>query len=491
MPRDSNQHAYSRHFVFGLRPSLLLALALTSVVTLSVAALALLPPLKSRLYSDALSQTESAVDLAKPGLEGIPLAGRHPRPRELRTQALAVKGHFKAERVIILSTSLRALADTDPDEPVLLARSVAASSLRAKDTSKPQHVVHDGLLVVASLYDDHNVRAVLEIFTRLDYVQQATDVVSDAFLEAAAAGLAVALLLGAALSGRLVRRLRRLRDATSGFERGGFDERDLTNLIVPDDRARDEIGELARAFASMRTRLLQQEQARRAFVATASHELRTPLTSLDGMLELLADDLGGEQLDIEDARTRVAMAQQQSRRLSNLATDLLDLSRIDSSLELRSEPVELGELARAVRAEFELRALEQDLTVTIEGADRRCWAEGDPGSVARIVRILLDNALRIAPAHSAVAIAVANGAGRATLDVSDQGPGVLAEERELIFERFRRGTRRDGEGGFGLGLAIGRELAERMGGTLELDGEPPGATFRLTLAGAAPGAPAE
>ena len=314
MPRDSNQHAYSRHFVFGLRPSLLLALALTSVVTLSVAALALLPPLKSRLYSDALSQTESAVDLAKPGLEGIPLAGRHPRPRELRTQALAVKGHFKAERVIILSTSLRALADTDPDEPVLLARSVAASSLRAKDTSKPQHVVHDGLLVVASLYDDHNVRAVLEIFTRLDYVQQATDVVSDAFLEAAAAGLAVALLLGAALSGRLVRRLRRLRDATSGFERGGFDERDLTNLIVPDDRARDEIGELARAFASMRTRLLQQEQARRAFVATASHELRTPLTSLDGMLELLADDLGGEQLDIEDARTRVAMAQQQSHR---------------------------------------------------------------------------------------------------------------------------------------------------------------------------------
>ena len=70
-----------------------------------------------------------------------------------------MKGHFKAERVIILSTSLRALADTDPDEPVLLARSVAASSLRAKDTSKPQHVVHDGLLVVASLYDDHNAAA--------------------------------------------------------------------------------------------------------------------------------------------------------------------------------------------------------------------------------------------------------------------------------------------------------------------------------------------
>jgi signal transduction histidine kinase len=491
LPRPSDQHAYSRHFFFGLRPSLLGALTLTSVVTLSVAALALLPPLKSRLYSDALSQTESAVDLAKPGLTGIALVGGQPRPRQLRKQALAVKSHFKAERVIVLSTRLQALADTDPDEPLQLARSVAASSLRVKRAGKPQHIVHNGLLVVASPYDDHSVPLVLEIFARLDYVEQATDVVSDAFLEAAAAGLAVALLLGAALSERLVRRLRRLRDATSVFERGGFDEHDLTNLIVPDDLARDEIGELARAFASMRARLLKQEQARRAFVATASHELRTPLTSLDGMLELLADDLGSEQLDIEDARKRVALAQQQSRRLSNLATDLLDLSRIDSSLELRSEAVELGELARAVSAEFELRALERDVAVTIEGADRRCWAEGDPGGVARIVRILLDNALRIAPAHSTVTIAIANGAGHCTLAVSDRGPGVMADERELIFERFRRGTRRDGEGGFGLGLAIGRELAERMGGTLELRGDPPGATFRLTLAGAGRGAPAE
>jgi signal transduction histidine kinase len=270
--------------------------------------------------------------------------------------------------------------------------------------------------------------------------------------------------------------LRLLRDATSGV-----DEHGLTDLVVAQDSVRDEIGELARAFAQMRTRLQQQEDARRAFVATASHELRTPLTSLDGMLELIADDLGGDPVDIEDARERVARAQEQSRRLSSLASDLLDLSRIDAVLDMRSEPVELGEVARAVSAEFELRAVERDLTLKIEGARAQCWGEGDPGGVARIVRILLDNALRIAPAHSTVTIRVGTPATPASIEVSDAGPGVLEHEREMIFERFQRGRGRGGEGGFGLGLAIGRELAERMGGSLDLTGEGPGATFRLSL----------
>jgi signal transduction histidine kinase len=76
-----------------------------------------------------------------------------------------------------------------------------------------------------------------------------------------------------------------------------------------------------------------------------------------------------------------------------------------------------------------------------------------------------------------------------SLEVSDDGPGVLPDERELIFQRFHRGSARGDESGFGLGLAIGRELAERMGGTLELIDGPPGATFRLNLNAAMHGAP--
>ena len=173
----------------------------------------------------------------------------------------------------------------------------------------------------------------------------------------------------------------------------------------------------------MHARLRQQEDARRAFVATASHELRTPLTSLDGMLELLADDLARDPIDLDDARERVARAQEQSRRLSGLASDLLDLSRLDAPLELRSEPVELGETARAVAAEFDARARERDVAIALDEHGGQSWAQADPGSVARIVRILLDNALRVAPARSTVEIRVGVG-GAPAIEVADEGPGV-------------------------------------------------------------------
>jgi signal transduction histidine kinase len=197
----------------------------------------------------------------------------------------------------------------------------------------------------------------------------------------------------------------------------------------------------------MQTQLQHQEEARRAFVATASHELRTPLTSLEGMLELLDDDLSSDDADVDDARALLARARAQSRRLARLAADLLDLSRLDAQVELRSEPVELSELSRAVMAEFELGTAERGIASELDDSTGPVWALGDPGSVARIVRILLDNAVHVSG-----------------------------------FQRFQRGRDTTGQAGFGLGLAIGRELAERMGGELVLDSDyGRGARFTLTL----------
>jgi signal transduction histidine kinase len=250
---------------------------------------------------------------------------------------------------------------------------------------------------------------------------------------------------------------------------------------VPVDRARDEVGDLARAFSIMQRRLQQQEEARRAFVATASHELRTPLTSLEGMLELLDDDLRESTPDLADARSLLERARAQSRRLGRLAADLLDLSRIDAQVQLRSEPVELSELSRAVIAEFELGTAERGLTPVLDDAAGPVWAHGDPGSVARILRILLENAVRVSPPGSAISVEL-RGGDSAILTVSDEGPGVAEEERELIFQRFQRGRETGGQAGFGLGLAIGRELAERMGGELVLSAKSgPGARFMLRL----------
>jgi signal transduction histidine kinase len=316
---------------------------------------------------------------------------------------------------------------------------------------------------------------VLVVRKPLDTVTAAVATVRRAFVYAALAALAITLLLGIPLSATIVRRLRRLHHAALQLAADG------PPVAVPGDRRRDDVGDLGRAFARMQDRLQQQEEARRAFVSTASHELRTPLASLDGMLELLHDDLESGALDLADARSLLGRARTQSRRLARLAADLLDLSRLDAQVELRSEPVELGELSRAVIAEFDLGTEERGIVSTLDDSAGQVWACGDPGGIARIVRILLDNAVRVSPQGGEITIELRNG-GQAALSVRDEGPGVEDEERELIFERFHRGRATGGTAGFGLGLAIGRELAERMGGELVLERtELPGATFTLRL----------
>jgi signal transduction histidine kinase len=190
-------------------------------------------------------------------------------------------------------------------------------------------------------------------------------------------------------------------------------------------------------------------------------------------LELLEDDLDPQRLDLDDARARTLRAREQSRRLSSLATDLLDLSRLDAEVSLRAEPVELGELCRAVAAEFERRAAEHEIQLDVRHPPRPCWAMCDPGAVARIVRILLDNAIGVAPSGTSVHVQNTTEGSWAQVSVRDAGPGVPAAERERIFERFQRGSASAGRSGFGLGLAIGRELVTRMGGSLTLaDGQP-------------------
>ncbi|HET9124227.1 MAG TPA: HAMP domain-containing sensor histidine kinase, partial [Solirubrobacteraceae bacterium] len=198
------------------------------------------------------------------------------------------------------------------------------------------------------------------------------------------------------------------------------------------------------------------------------------------------EDLNDPAPDVEDARALLDRARAQSRRLGRLAADLLDLSRIDAQIQLRSEPVELGELSRAVLAEFEVGTLERRINTTLQaGGEHPVWALGDPGSIARILRILLDNALRVSPPDSRIEVLLTDGHGGARITVTDEGPGVDPEEREAIFERFSRGKDTAGQAGFGLGLAIGRELAQRMGGDLVLedtaDRRSGGARFTLCL----------
>jgi signal transduction histidine kinase len=376
---------------------------------------------------------------------------------------------------VIVATTPSDIAQVDPYEDDVVKAFHSKGALYSIGTIGGIQYARAALPFTTEVPDGGSEQWVLVVRKPLDTVNAAVATVRKAFLLAALAGLGLTLILGIPLSGTIVRRLRRLRQAALQLAAEG------PPVQVPAERGRDEVGDLARAFDQMQQQLQHQEEARRAFVSTASHELRTPLASLDGMLELLDDDLRAGEPDIVDARLLLERARSQSRRLARLAADLLDLSRLDAQVQLRSEPVELGELSRAVLAEFDLGTGERGIVSTLDDSAGQVWAHGDPGSIARIVRILLDNAVRVSPQGGEITVELRAGEN-VSLTVHDEGPGVPPEERELIFQRFQRGRSASGSAGFGLGLAIGRELAERMGGELVLERtEVPGATFTLRL----------
>jgi signal transduction histidine kinase len=226
----------------------------------------------------------------------------------------------------------------------------------------------------------------------------------------------------------------------------------------------------------MRLRLAHLDRARGEFIANASHELRTPLFSLGGFLELLDEPT----LDAATRDEFVAQMREQVRRLTKLATDLLDLSRVDAGrLAVAQEPVDLSGLAAELATELAPRALAA--RHALEAAPEPAVpALADAERVLQIGRILVENALLHTPDGTAVRLSTALDGGRATLTVADDGPGIPADAQQQIFERFYRldGTRASGSG---LGLAIARELAELMGGRIELDSQNGWTLFTLVL----------
>jgi signal transduction histidine kinase len=464
-----------------LRTRLLLALLATSVVTLGVAALALLSPLQDRLDRQSRDSVNAAALATRPALETA-LAKNGGYVNSDVSNILDTLSRRTGARVGLFTSDEQNVYPfsgiTDPNTDDI--RKVMASGKSRDTQSEDGSGVMMAITPSAKGVDVDRFPVVNQFFALMvvksDPGGSAVDTVRSAFLTAAVFGLLVALVLGIALSTGLARRLGRLRRNALALARDG-----ISAPPPPDDPNMDEIGDLARALASMQQALRRQEEARRAFVATASHELRTPLTSLQGNLELLLEDLDAGHLDADDAAEVLRGGQTQLRRLSNLASELLDLSRLDAGVELRREPVELGEMSRAIAAEFALRAREREVRIEVVPPTGPVWAAGDPGAVARMVRILVDNALRFSPVCDVIRVTTQYHGDTATLEVADNGPGVPVAERDLIFERFQRGSRTGGEGGFGLGLAIGRELARRLGGELELASQTDGAGARFVI----------
>jgi two-component system, OmpR family, sensor kinase len=289
-------------------------------------------------------------------------------------------------------------------------------------------------------------------------------------------GAALALLAGLATATRAMAPITRLTETAREIER----RRD-PSLRIPHPQSEDEVAELARTLEGM-LQALDESRAetetaltrQREFVADASHELRTPLTSVLANLELLEEELEGEQ------REAAASALRSSRRMRRLVADLLLLARADAGRRAAPHvPLDLSEVLTEAAGELEPVAGEHPITVSAPPGAR---VEGARDELHRLALNLLENALRHTDPGTAVEATVERRNGQVVLAVEDDGPGIPAALQEKVFERFFRGAG-DRSGSSGLGLAIVRAVAESHRGDVRL--EPPldgrGARFVVRL----------
>jgi len=326
-------------------------------------------------------------------------------------------------------------------------------------------------VVAYPLIQDKEVVGVAVFADTLDEVEGNVALIRRQILLSGGIALAIALMAGYLVARALSQRVGRLEQAARKVAAGDF-----SNPIRADSD--DELGQLAAAFDDMQNQLARLDRARKQFIASASHELRTPIFSLGGFLELLAD----EDLDEETRRQFLDQLRGQVDRMRKLATELLDLSRLEAgALELRPEPTDVGQLAREVAGEFTPAAQRHESAVRLELPDEPIELECDPERVAQVLRILLDNALVHTPAGTRVRVSAARRNGHVRLEVSDRGLGIKRQNMPHIFEPFF--TSNEEAQGAGLGLAIARELAERMQGRLTVRSAPGSTTFSLVLPG--------
>jgi signal transduction histidine kinase len=463
----------------GLRGRVAAALVLTAAVALGVAAITLLSPLERKLRTQEVRDLVTAAVQSRSSFAELDTSNRHDFAARLHARVRRIAS-ITGARVALLDANRQVLASTDPD-----AHDGFRDVVPALNTDRAVRRIVGGGSVpearVAERVDIEGGRYVLTLRKPLSEERSAVVQVQRAFSTAAAVALAVSLLLAGFFAATVGRRLRALRSAVGRYRLGA------PPTEIPVTRAGDEVGDLSRAFRAMANRLRREEDVRREFVATASHELRTPLMALQGRLEILEEDLSQREPDLLESRRQLADARDQADRLGRLAADLLDLSRLDADVALRSETVDLAELMRAVVAEFATRLGDEDNRLQLD--TDAVYARADPSACARIVRVLVDNALRYSPPDRPVEVDVASEGLDAVIRVRDRGAGIPEADRDRIFTRFARGSGSTPAGGFGLGLAIARELSERMGGKLLLaETGPTGSLFEVRLPTAVPNA---
>ena len=297
-------------------------------------------------------------------------------------------------------------------------------------------------------------------------------------------GMVASLAFGLTVSGPLTEDLARISTTSSAIAYGDLGARTGVRRLDEAGRLAHDVDVMADTLEAAERRRAVEEQARRTLFAAVGHDLRTPLASMRAAVEALQDGLAdqpGRYLESMEADVNA---------LSRLVDDIFLMARLESGdIVLRPEQIDLTEIADEAIEVFRPIARSRSVQVRLE-AGSRVVASAAPEAVARVLRNLLDNAIRHSPTGGEVVIAVTNG-HRAHCSVHDQGPGFSAGFVSEAFDRFTRDDTsrfRDG-GGAGLGLSIARSYVEALGGDIWAE-QGPGGTVSFWLPAPVPNRPA-
>ena len=266
--------------------------------------------------------------------------------------------------------------------------------------------------------------------------------------------LSLAVLMSFAFSKVLTKNLAEMTVAARKYSHGDFSMR-----ISTSDKA-DEMGALTDSFNAMADALEKAEQTRQEFIANVSHELKTPMTTIAGFAEGLLDGT----IPQEDSEKYLAIIADETRRLSRLVREMLDMSKMQDKMADPGsmKPFNLTEELVMTLLSFESRANEKKLDVDLQLPDDELWVRGHEDSVHRVIYNLLDNAVKFACVGGTLYIAVWKQGGKAYVSVADEGETIPEDDLPFIFDRFHKSdsSRSLDRDGVGLGLYLVKSILD-------------------------------
>lgn len=281
------------------------------------------------------------------------------------------------------------------------------------------------------------------------------------------------LLVGWVVAGRVLAPIDRITRVARDIQ-----ATDLSRRIGLDGPP-DELKNLADTFDAMLSRLDEAFEGQRRFIHEASHELRNPLAVVRTNLDVVLSD---PEATPDELRQTGAVVRRAAERMSHLVDDLLVYADRGSPIQ-EYGPVDLNDVVADAAAEFHVPAESRGVHLVASG-EPGLWVTGDPVALRRALANLLANAVRLAPVGSEVRVAAGRRGEWAWVAVDDAGPGIPAEQRDLVFQRFWRGDAQAArvEGRSGLGLTIVRQIAEGHRGEVRLvPSDRGGSTFVIWL----------